>query len=141
MSLESKYLLSSDIDVDVCVKLVSLEGLSRPDEFSIKTHPNYAYATAAQDTELFLTCQIWVLGTPLTPLLYSTYKCFPEGSIAWNEWLVFPIKYRDLPGPAQLALTIWMVSPLPEEDVVVLGGTTVPFFDDSAYNSESLLIF
>lgn len=48
-------------------------------------------------------------------------KC-SESSIYWNEWLQFPVRYRDLSRNSQLALTIWGVG------WVAMGGTTIPFF-------------
>jgi phosphatidylinositol 3-kinase len=46
----------------------------------------------------------------------------------WNEWLVLPIKYRDLPASAQLVITIWDTEK-PRKTVPV-GGTTFRLFGE-----------
>lgn len=46
----------------------------------------------------------------------------------WNEWLVLPIKYRDLPASAQLVITIWDIEK-PRKTVPV-GGTTFRLFGE-----------
>lgn len=48
-------------------------------------------------------------------------KC-SESSIYWNEWLSFPVRYRDLSRNSLLAITIWGVGWVP------IGGTTIAFF-------------
>lgn len=48
-------------------------------------------------------------------------KC-SESSIYWNEWLSFPVRYRDLSRNSLLAITIWGVGWVP------IGGTTISFF-------------
>lgn len=48
-------------------------------------------------------------------------KC-SESSIYWNEWLSFPVRYRDLSRNSLLTITIWGVGWVP------IGGTTISFF-------------
>jgi phosphatidylinositol 3-kinase len=56
-----------------------------------------------------------------------------NASISWNEWLTLPISYSNIPLSAQLAITIWDVSPSDGNGVnshaVPFGGTTLPLFE------------
>lgn len=45
---------------------------------------------------------------------------------SWNEWLTIPLKYRDLPVTAQLALTVWDI--YGPRKAVPVGGTTFRLF-------------
>ncbi|DBA04605.1 TPA: hypothetical protein N0F65_012188 [Lagenidium giganteum] len=74
--------------------------------------------------EIFLTAQIYSDGLPLHPMVISSKNPTKssESSIYWNEWLSFPVKYRDLSRNSLLAVTIWGVGWVP------LGGTTISFF-------------
>jgi phosphatidylinositol 3-kinase len=51
----------------------------------------------------------------------------------WNEWLTLPIDYSTLPSNAQLAITIWDLSPVGGQDAeghaIPFGGTTLRLFD------------
>lgn len=51
----------------------------------------------------------------------------------WNEWLTLPINYSALPLSAQIALTVWDLSPAGGENAnghaVPFGGTTIRLFD------------
>lgn len=52
----------------------------------------------------------------------------------WNEWLTLPINYSCLPLSAQLAITVWDLSPTGGEvahgHAIPFGGTTFPLFDE-----------
>ncbi|TMW66356.1 hypothetical protein Poli38472_004121 [Pythium oligandrum] len=75
-------------------------------------------------SEIFLTAQIFSDGLPLHPMVISSKgptKC-SDSTIYWNEWLAFPLTYRDLARNSQLAITVWGVGWVP------LGGTTISFF-------------
>lgn len=51
----------------------------------------------------------------------SPTKC-SESTIYWNEWVSFPVRYRDLSRNSLLSITIWGVGWVP------VGGTTLSFF-------------
>ena len=59
---------------------------------------------------------------------------FFKNSRTWNKWLELPVQLKDCPITTQIAITIWDLSPLPEdgslEHAVPFGGTTVSLFDD-----------
>lgn len=48
-------------------------------------------------------------------------KC-SESTIYWNEWVSFPVRYRDLSRNSLLSITLWGVGWVP------IGGTTLSFF-------------
>lgn len=75
-------------------------------------------------SEVFVTAQIFSDGLPMHPMLISTKgptKC-SETSLYWNEWLSFPLNYRDLTRHAHLVVNVWGVGWTP------LGGSTIPLF-------------
>lgn len=63
----------------------------------------------------------------------TAYKPFKNARI-WNEWLQLPVTYSNLPASAQLAITIWDLSPAEDKDsnlhAVPFGGTTIALFDN-----------
>jgi len=86
-------------------------------------------------SELYVTAQIWAESKPLTVPIQTAYKPFKHARI-WNEWLSLPITYSDLPLSAQLAITIWDLSPAEAGEsnlhAVPFGGTTIPLFDNDS---------
>ncbi|KAF2203506.1 phosphatidylinositol 3-kinase-like protein [Delitschia confertaspora ATCC 74209] len=83
-------------------------------------------------SELYVTAQIWADSKPLTVPVQTSYKSFKNARI-WNEWLSLPVTYSNLPLSAQLAITIWDLSPAEAGEsnlhAVPFGGTTIPLFD------------
>ena len=83
-------------------------------------------------SELYITAQMWADSKPLTVPVQTAYKSFKNARI-WNEWLSLPVTYSNLPATAQLAITIWDLSPVEAADsnlhAVPFGGTTIPVFD------------
>lgn len=84
------------------------------------------------NSELYVTAQVWADSKILTTEVRTPYKVF-KGNRSWNEWLILPINYSDLPSSAQIVLTIWDLSPVGGEGAVghavPFGGTTIPIFD------------
>jgi phosphatidylinositol 3-kinase len=84
--------------------------------------------------ELYVTAQIWADSKPLTVPVQTAYKSFKNARI-WNEWLQLPATYSNLPASAQLAITVWDLSPAEDTEIesnlhaVPFGGTTIPLFD------------
>lgn len=50
---------------------------------------------------------------------------------SWNEWIVIPVKYRDLPLGSQLAFTVW--DAYAPRKAIPIGGTTFPLFGKYKY--------
>ncbi|KAJ6195937.1 kinase-like domain-containing protein [Bipolaris maydis] len=82
--------------------------------------------------ELYVTAQVWADSKPLTVPVQTAYKSFKNARI-WNEWLQLPVTYANLPASAQLAITLWDLSPAEDKQsnlhAVPFGGTTIPLFD------------
>lgn len=83
-------------------------------------------------SELYVTAQIWADSKPLTVEVQTAYKSFKTARI-WGEWLPLPITYASLPVSAQVAITVWDLSPAEDKDsdqhAIPFGGTTIPLFD------------
>lgn len=79
-----------------------------------------------------MTAQLWADSKPLTVPVQTAYKTFKNARI-WNEWLSLPVTYSNLPASAQLAITVWDLSPAEDKETnlhaVPFGGTTIPLFD------------
>jgi phosphatidylinositol 3-kinase len=79
-----------------------------------------------------VTAQIWADSKPLTVPVQTKYRTFKNARI-WNEWLSLPVTYSNLPATAQLAITVWDLSPAEDKQTnlhaVPFGGTTIPLFD------------
>lgn len=80
-----------------------------------------------------MTAQLFADSKPLTVHCQTPYKHF-KSSRAWNEWLQLPIDYSLLPQNAQLAITIWDLSPVGPDGArghhIPFAGTTISLFDD-----------
>ena len=64
--------------------------------------------------------------------MQTAYKSLKSGRI-WNEWLELPINISQLPQSAQLAITVWDISPTGGQGAkghaIPFGGTTISLFD------------
>ena len=80
-----------------------------------------------------MTAQVFADSKPLAVHAQTPYRHFKTARL-WNEWLQLPIDYSLLPLNAQLAITVWDVSPVGPDGArghhIPFGGTTVPFFDE-----------
>ncbi|KAI9850100.1 MAG: Phosphatidylinositol (PI) 3-kinase [Thelocarpon superellum] len=83
-------------------------------------------------SDLYVTVQLWADSKPLSVPVQTAYKSF-KANRTWNEWLTLPITYDTLPLGAQLAITVWDLSPCGGDGAkghaVPFGGTTVPLFE------------
>ncbi|KDN44187.1 hypothetical protein RSAG8_05660, partial [Rhizoctonia solani AG-8 WAC10335] len=84
-----------------------------------------SYVLQAYNRDLFVTCQIVADNKPLTIPHRTSFKAF-KNTYTWNEWITFPIKYRDLPLNAQITFTAWDIEG-PRTSAPV-GGTTFRMF-------------
>lgn len=79
-----------------------------------------------------MTVQLWADSKPLTVSVQTPYRAF-KSVRKWNDWLELPIDISSLPLNAQLAITIWDVSPSSNNEeqghAVPYGGTTLSLFD------------
>ena len=95
----------------------------------LEQHPNY---NVSPYSDLYVTVQLWADSKPLAVPVQTSYKSF-KSSRKWNEWLRLPIEVSTLPLSAQLAITVWDLSPVGGDEgqshAVPYGGTTMPLFD------------
>lgn len=93
---------------------------------------DYRLIWSSPHSELYVTAQIWADSKPLTVEVQTAYKSFKTARI-WGEWLPLPITYASLPVSAQVAITVWDLSPAEDKDsdqhAIPFGGTTIPLFD------------
>ncbi|KAI8618326.1 kinase-like domain-containing protein [Chytriomyces sp. MP71] len=84
-------------------------------------------ASISSTAEPFITCQLFADNKAISTPMRTTHRCFaPLSDWIWNEWITFPLKYRDLPLSTQLAFTIWDV--YGPRKTVAIGGTTFSLF-------------
>ncbi|KAF8931871.1 Phosphatidylinositol (PI) 3-kinase, partial [Dissophora ornata] len=129
------YCLTGKLDLNLSVRmqvdthtpvlaLTSLEWKPKRPHLDASSVP-YSAERRSPYPDLYITCQVFAGNQPLTVLLKTSYKSMST-KFAWNEWIVLPIKYRDLPLDAQLTFTVWdAASP---RKVVAIGGSTLRLF-------------
>ena len=76
-------------------------------------------------SDLYVVCQIFANGKPLTLPTQTAYKAFST-RWNWNEWVTLSIHYKDLPRTAVLVLTVYDIYG-PQKSVPV-GSTAIPVF-------------
>ncbi len=76
-------------------------------------------------SDLYVVCQIFANGQPLTLLAQTAYKAFVN-RWNWNEWVTLPIHFKDIPCNAILALTVYDI--YAPQKAFPVGGTTVSIF-------------
>jgi phosphatidylinositol 3-kinase len=122
-------------ELAVHVRIDRLDGTQKPVPYSVLLkRPDLRHRASINNPhfELYITAQIWAESKPLTVPVQTPYKAFKNARI-WNEWLELPVTYANLPLSAQLAVTLWDLSPAEDADsnlhAVPFGGTTMPLFD------------
>ncbi|KAI9341366.1 kinase-like domain-containing protein [Obelidium mucronatum] len=81
-------------------------------------------------TEPFVLCHLLAGHKQLANPMRTAHRCFDNSSWVWNEWITFPIKYKDLPESTLIAFTIWDVCG--PRTAIPLGGTTFALFDENS---------
>ncbi|KAF9737770.1 hypothetical protein PMIN06_007262 [Paraphaeosphaeria minitans] len=122
-------------ELSVHVKIDRLDGHQKPIPYSVllkRPDLRHRASITNPNSEMYVTAQIWADSKPLTVDVQTAYKSFKNARI-WGEWLPLPITYASLPVSAQLAITIWDLSPAEDKDsdrhAIPFGGTTIPLFD------------
>ncbi|KAI2474561.1 phosphoinositide 3-kinase [Pyrenophora tritici-repentis] len=123
-------------ELSVHVRIDRLDGNQKPIPYSVLLkRPDLRHRGSNINPyfELYVTAQIWADSKPLTVPVQTAYKSFKNARI-WNEWLQLPVTYANLPASAQMAITVWDLSPAEDKDsnlhAVPFGGTTIPLFDE-----------
>jgi phosphatidylinositol 3-kinase len=97
-------------------------------------HPEIRHIGSVQNanSELYVTAQLWAESKPLGVSMQTPHLFF-KNNRTWNKWLELPVLVKDCPISSQVAITIWDLSPCPDngslDHAVPFGGTTVPLFD------------
>ena len=127
------------IDGQLILDSNRLEGHEKPLPYStLLKRPDLRHrgSNLSPNSELYITVQPFADSKPLTVHSQTPYKYFKNGRI-WNQWVTLPIDYSTVPANAQLAITIWDLSPInpkggDRNHHIPFGGTTIPLFDDDA---------
>ncbi|QRV75171.1 atypical/PIKK/PI3K kinase [Ceratobasidium sp. AG-Ba] len=118
----------SDLDRSVTVRISQLEGTRTPRPFTeLLEHPELRFAGVQQNglSDIYVSCQIVADNKPLTIPYRTSFKAF-KNTYTWNEWITFPLKYKDLPLNAQITFTVFDIEG-PRTSAPV-GGTTFRMF-------------
>ncbi|GAA5908761.1 hypothetical protein JCM6882_008200 [Rhodosporidiobolus microsporus] len=128
------FVRSSDLDRLVSIRLASFEGtLPQRPLPDLLNHPELKHHGFQQavPSDLFVRIQLWADNKPLIPPLQTAHKAFKSKTqITWNETIVLPMKYRDLPLGAQLAFTVFDIAG--PRELAVVGGATLRLFGSQA---------
>ncbi|GAA5933309.1 hypothetical protein JCM10213_001246 [Rhodosporidiobolus nylandii] len=124
------FVRHSDLDRLVSVRISSFQGhLPQRPLPDLLNHPELKHHGFQQalPSDLYCRIELWSDNKPLIPPLQTAHKAFKSREqIAWNESITLPIKYRDLPLGAQLAVTVIDIAG-PREEAIV-GGATMRLF-------------
>ncbi|RWS16309.1 phosphatidylinositol 3-kinase catalytic subunit type 3-like protein [Dinothrombium tinctorium] len=123
------FIYSCDIeDVNFKIKIGTLEGnRPEPDYKKLIENPLLKYSGLYSEGKaaLIISCQLIGNEKLLCPSKQLAFKHF-DTRWNWNEWMVFPIKFSDLPRNAALCFTIW--DTYGPGNVVPVGGTAISIF-------------
>ncbi|KAF2861567.1 phosphatidylinositol 3-kinase [Piedraia hortae CBS 480.64] len=130
---------SSDLRLEVAVKVNRLEGYEKPLPYSTllrRSDLRHRGSNLSYHSELYVTAQLYADSKPLGVSAQTPYKHFKSARV-WNQWLTLPVEYRTLPCSTQLAITVWDFNPVNPEGGdqshhAPFGGTTIPLFDEDA---------
>ena len=122
------YIYSCDLQADVKIKIGTLEGkLPRIDNEQVIDKPilRFAGRNLSKVPDLIVSVVIQCGDVPLHLPVNTSYKNFTK-RWEWNQWLVLPIKFCDLPVDSLLCITIWDCNGPGEKEAV--GGTSISLF-------------
>lgn len=128
------FIKHSDLDRLVTVRVASFQGHlpQRPltdllDEPALKHH-GFQQATPS---DLFVRLELWADNNRLVPPVQTAHKSFKSrAQVDWNEHVTLPVKYRDLPRSAQLAVTVFDIAG--PRRLAVVGGATLRLFGNKS---------
>ncbi|GAA5868362.1 hypothetical protein JCM1840_005656 [Sporobolomyces johnsonii] len=128
---ELSYVKHSDLDLPLSFKLASFQGsLPQRPLADLLDHPELKHHGHQQQlpSDLYVDVQLWADNHLLTPPVQTAHRSFKsKHQIQWNEPFHLPIKYRDLPLSAQLAVTVYDIAG-PGGDKAIVGGSTLRLF-------------
>ncbi|RWS23618.1 phosphatidylinositol 3-kinase catalytic subunit type 3-like isoform X1, partial [Leptotrombidium deliense] len=123
------YVYTCDLeDVNFRVKIGTLEGNRKEPHYEdLVKNPVLKYSGLYQNSkaDLLISCQIFGNDKALSPSKQLAFKHF-DTRWSWNEWIIFPIKFSDLPSDAVVCFTIW--DSYGPGNVAAVGGTAISVF-------------
>ncbi|KAF8067321.1 Phosphatidylinositol 3-kinase [Scenedesmus sp. PABB004] len=117
---EWRFVLSCDVDLQVRVRLAALHGA-----------PPYARrrrdaGEGGRPTSAFAVAQLVAGGEVLGLEAKTTYADAGPDGCAWDEWLTFCVKYRDLPPDTYLCVSVYELAE--GAPLALAGCTSMPLF-------------
>ena len=103
------YAYSCDLAANLSLKIGSLEGaLPRPDYEQVVRNPILRFAGRNQThfPALMVEAVLMLEGRELHLPVRTAYRHFTN-RWSWNQWLVLPIQFCDIPREALLCLTLY----------------------------------
>ncbi|KAI1296923.1 Phosphatidylinositol 3-kinase catalytic subunit type 3 [Halotydeus destructor] len=105
-----RYVYTTDLeDVLFRIKIGTLEGSRpKPDYKDLISNPilRFSGLYLEEKSDLQLTINLFSNGNALCPPKHTSYKHF-KNWWSWNEWLMFPVRYSDLPRDTVVVFTVW----------------------------------
>ncbi|OZJ02698.1 hypothetical protein BZG36_04601 [Bifiguratus adelaidae] len=122
------YCQTRDLDAQLMLRIAVLEGhIEKKSSLEVAKNPQLQFSGVqlSDHSDVYMTCQLYCEGEAIGLPVKTSYKSF-RNSWMWNEWLTFPIKYKDLPECTQVGITIWDIQG--PRKVSAIGGTTFVLF-------------
>ncbi|KAI9203886.1 kinase-like domain-containing protein [Polychytrium aggregatum] len=120
------YCLVGDLSLYLRVKVCFFQGsLTGAEPSLVISDPYLRLCPELSPSDTYVTLQLFADNKPLSMPMRTRY----QSSQSWNEWLVIPVKYRDLPLSSALSFTVWAIHTTKKARPI--GGSTVPLFEDS----------
>eukprot|EP01117_Protostelium_nocturnum_P005327 TRINITY_DN1939_c0_g1_i4.p1 TRINITY_DN1939_c0_g1~~TRINITY_DN1939_c0_g1_i4.p1 ORF type:complete len:705 (-),score=270.95 TRINITY_DN1939_c0_g1_i4:499-2613(-) len=138
MPSEMHFFLSSELNLEFHIKISHIEG--KWSEIWEESNDEYAKEKRGKrESDLYASCCIFSRGKALTMEGRTTFSVFEEekGSnskrIEWNQWMSFPISYKELPLDSMINITIWKNGREKGRRRIPLGGTSFSIFNQNKY--------
>lgn len=122
------YVYSYSLETNVQIKIGTLEGIKHKIDYEkILSDPMKKFSGLYQKpiSDLVVYCQVYSDSKPLSLPVSTSYKHFTN-RWSWNEWVVLPIQFSDLPRNALLTLTVYDCAG--PTNITAVGGTSISLF-------------
>ncbi|XP_001943231.1 phosphatidylinositol 3-kinase catalytic subunit type 3 [Acyrthosiphon pisum] len=122
------YVYSCSLETNVQIKIGTLEGIKHNIDYEkILSDPMKKFSGLYQKqiSDLVVYCQVYSDNKPLSLPVSTSYKHFTN-RWSWNEWVILPIQFSDLPRNALLTLTVYDCAG--PTTMTAVGGTSISLF-------------
>ncbi|XP_050435673.1 phosphatidylinositol 3-kinase catalytic subunit type 3 [Adelges cooleyi] len=122
------YVYSCSLETNVQIKIGTLEGIKHKIDYEkILNDPMKKFSGLYQKpiSDLIVYCQVYSDNKPLSLPVFTSYKHFTN-RWSWNEWVILPIQFSDLPRNALLTLTVYDCAG--PNTMTAVGGTSISLF-------------